>query len=895
MKRLISTLIPFAAAALSACAAPFVAVDFTQVEDGVASSARGDFQIHMEDGAKVLPGGPTGTPYAEFDGTAAPRVDARQVERKLAGDEMAASLWFRADALADCPIAFGFSTKAETRWSEAPFGFSLPTKENDFGTYSLWARMEGNTSDATGVWHHVAFRYSVSNDSFTVWLDGFPQRDVPIGADEPAPVDKFFARPFAKGFRGALADLRVWNVAPATSEILAMNVPQSARKETADAFGKAAATPGTTPSFKKWCEAMAAKASSFGDSGNVRDWMVIQEARWKLPELARLATGVKAQSLVDAPLLPISIYPYHWLKRLPFRMPEDGKACNCLEIRAALGEIEGASFMAFPFESGKLFAEPSALAGPGGAKLPASVLDVRTVKFWHSHASGWNSYFGGGKDFPVLTGECLLHDDALLRVDREKHRNYLRISDPDGDRYVDISVGGTPENMEHLKTDVEPVLDAKTFQPMPVAAGDLFQLWITARIPADATPGDYSGSLALTLDGKPAGTLPVTLRVYPFKLPKASPRYNIDETYFGSVYHHISLPDKLGKLSQYGVGEANSLSNACRKLLAEFKNLAEHNVFEPFTISYGEDDGRDLSDIQIDLMRQAGLDTKVMKGNLSGCDSHWCFFMNLNREKYNFDISVEANEGLFHERMAAFSNQVAQTTKILRERQGEDTALYCYGVDEAGPGTVRREMPFFATLQHYGHRSYTSMSVAEWCAFMTDYNNIPAHIGRTANRSWHEGGCKVGTYAAPFFGPENPELWRRSMGIRLYMSNFDGFSNYCWYEAFNPWNNFVKYSKYGNFCIVYPTIDGVVDTVGWEGVREAFDDIRYLTLLRRLARAAMRSDRRDVKRLGRRAYAWAELVDPESVELDDMRVDAVKHILALREALKDVDTEKLYE
>ena len=333
MKRLISTLIPFAAAALSASAAPFVAVDFTQVEDGVASSAQRDFLIHMEDGAKVLPGGPTGTPYVEFDGTAAPRVDARQVERKLAGDEMAAGLWFRADALADGPIA----------------------------------------------------------------------------------------------------------------------------------FEKAGAMPGVTPSFKKWCGAMAASASSFGDAGNVRDWMDLQKLRWMLPELSRLATGVKAQSLVDAPLLPIAIYPYHWLKRLPFRMPEDGEACNGLEIRATLGEIEGASFMAFPFESGKLFAEPSALAGPGGAKLPASVLDVRTVKFWHSHAGGWNSYFGGGKEFPVLTGECLLHDDALLRVDREKHRNYLRISDPDGDRYVDISVSGTPENMEHLKTDVEPVRDAKAF------------------------------------------------------------------------------------------------------------------------------------------------------------------------------------------------------------------------------------------------------------------------------------------------------------------------------------------------------------------------------------------------------------------------------------------------
>jgi hypothetical protein len=547
--------------------------------------------------------------------------------------------------------------------------------------------------------------------------------------------------------------------------------------------------------------------------------------------------------------------------------------------------------MAYPFKSGTFFIVSSDLTGPGGAKLPAAVVDIRTVKFWHSHASGWNSYFGGGKTFPVLTGEILLHDDAMLKVDREKRRNYLRISDPDGDRYADISVSGTPENMETFQTGAEPVHDATSFRPMPIVQGDLSQFWITVHVPKDATPGDYAGTLALSLDGKNVGALPLKLHVYPFKLPRGAPRYNIDEKFLGTWYNHIGLNTKLGK-DHYGGG--NNLSNACRRLLAEYRNMAEHNMPNPFTLAYGDVEESDIAELQLGLMKQAGLETDPIKGDLSGCDGEWCGGMTRNKEDYGGDISVEAHPELFAQRMTAFSNTVKRTMELFREKEGH-THMYCYGIDEAGPSTVRREMPFFATLQHYGAKSYISMCVAEWVGFMADFDNIPAHIGRTVNRSWHEAGCRVGTYAAPFSGPENPELWRRSMGIRIYMANFDGDCNYCWYEAFNCWNNFVNSGRYGNFCIVYPTADGVVDTVGWEAQREGLDDIRYLTLLRRLAREAMRSDKREVQRLGRRAYAWAELVDPESVELDDMRAEAADRIIALREALKDVDTEKLYE
>ena len=83
-----------------------------------------------------------------------------------------------------------------------------------------------------------------------------------------------------------------------------------------------------------------------------------------------------------------------------------------------------------------------------------------------------------------------------------------------------------------------------------------------------------------------------------------------------------------------------------------------------------------------------------------------------------------------------------------------------------------------------------------------------------------------------------------------------------------------------------------VDALGFNC---GFGPDKMLPFLRRLAREAMRSDKRELQRLGRRNYAWAELIDPESVELDDMRAEAADRIIKLGEALKDVNTEKLYE
>jgi len=44
------------------------------------------------------------------------------------------------------------------------------------------------------------------------------------------------------------------------------------------------------------------------------------------------------------------------------------------------------------------------------------------------------------------------------------------------------------------------------------------------------------------------------------------------------------------------------------------------------------------------------------------------------------------------------------------------------------------------------------------------------------------------------------------------------------------WNDF-DHEIYRDLVFAYPTENGVIDTIAWEGFREAVDDVRYITTL----------------------------------------------------------------
>ena len=147
---------------------------------------------------------------------------------------------------------------------------------------------------------------------------------------------------------------------------------------------------------------------------------------------------------------------------------------------------------------------------------------------------------------------------------------------------------------------------------------------------------------------------------------------------------------------------------------------------------------------------------------------------------------------------------------------------------------------------------------------------------------WHSKGHKIFCYANPQAGPENPETWRRNFGVMLWKANYDGASTYIYYGCGgNPWNDF-DHPKYRDHAMVYPTVDGVIDTIAWEGYREGIDDIRYGTTLKLLIEKAKRSRSSELRRIALSAERYLNEFDVNKVNLDTMRLEMINYILKLR-------------
>ena len=78
---------------------------------------------------------------------------------------------------------------------------------------------------------------------------------------------------------------------------------------------------------------------------------------------------------------------------------------------------------------------------------------------------------------------------------------------------------------------------------------------------------------------------------------------------------------------------------------------------------------------------------------------------------------------------------------------------------------------------------------------------------------------------------EDPFIYRLNYGFALARSGYDGEMDYAYQHSFGDiWNDFDD-PTFRDHVFAYPTSNGVIDTVQWEGFRQGVDDVRYLSAL----------------------------------------------------------------
>jgi hypothetical protein len=85
--------------------------------------------------------------------------------------------------------------------------------------------------------------------------------------------------------------------------------------------------------------------------------------------------------------------------------------------------------------------------------------------------------------------------------------------------------------------------------------------------------------------------------------------------------------------------------------------------------------------------------------------------------------------------------------------------------------------------------------------------------------------------------------------------------------------------------MVYPGTEEPIDTIQWEGFREAIDDVRYATLLKQLANRAIESGKTENIYQGRMALQWLVLLDAKGCDLHAARLEMISYILKLENML----------
>lgn len=563
---------------------------------------------------------------------------------------------------------------------------------------------------------------------------------------------------------------------------------------------------------------------------------------------------VKAKAeLGNAKLTWYSVDPMSETQYLPDVYPYDGEHAVPIKIVAARGEYEPASFIIFSGQDlGKAQITVDDLKSKDGAVFVASKLDLKTVKVWYQCGNGWYSYFADGG--LKLCPELLLNDEDLVKVDRVKGWNYARIANPDGKTFKYRWIN-PPREFEDRREDgnwqIEPresfaamradFCDAEKFAGATLFKNEFKQFFITADVTGDEKPGIYEGSITVAAKGVTM-KIPVKLRILPFTLPDKPCCYFDPQKPFKTYFCDYTC---LATMMMQNGNDPELAEKQLENLVADF---ARH--------------GQDMATFR---------------------DRH-------NRpelvKKYNLDMEQDWTGCLLSDR--------ADMLRDAREKRKKADKLFPKGTrlqagwgDEYNLAVMKKIRPMIEIYQSNGfifpvnsHAGYCAAGYLAdiwWPPYTPDQKSAiyTAKFNQTT-----DGDGYFGWYASQHVGVENPAFIRRQYGFGPYRAGFSCNFNYA--HHLQGWNDRGT-QLYKPMMFTYGCGNGVIDTIEWEAFRESQDDLRYATLLQRLAKKYAKSEIVRQRYAARKSLQLLADADRDANDLTVLRCEMIVKILELLE------------
>ena len=422
----------------------------------------------------------------------------------------------------------------------------------------------------------------------------------------------------------------------------------------------------------------------------------------------------------------------------------------------------------------------------------------------------------------VLIPELLLNDDQLIMVNHQAQENYLKVDSPEGEKYIWIS---NPKQ----KFDAEKAYPSEKF---PIRDS---RLLLPVNIPAN-TNKQFWVTIHVPDDAAPgvySGHIKLStpsVDLAPLRLKLRVLPFELSEPYYtpGIFYRRPGGPDP-----------------SMRRYRKDMENLIAHGVTSPLFYG-GGDEG----------------------------------------------LRIRQELGMAGRPIYAISSVQAPSETIKKEleryRSYGFTDVYFWAIDEASGERLTNQRPHWVRARKAGGKVMATGSKHGYFEAMGDILDLFICHGRPEAQEaakWHSLGYKIWPYAYPFGGVENPELHRRNYGLVCWRANYDGTGNYAYrHETGYPYNDFDGGMRELNY--VYTTIDGVIDTLAWEGCREAIDDVRYVTTLAQAIERAMQSNDSELKAVAADAQHYLDTLDVEQRNLNTVRLEMIEYLLKLQDGQK---------
>ena len=590
----------------------------------------------------------------------------------------------------------------------------------------------------------------------------------------------------------------------------------------------------------------------------------------KLATAIVLATGAWGLQAEEPAFVHSAVPAMSEFQRLPDVEPQDGVRGGAVRIVAARGEYEpGAFSVCAARDLGKVRFEVSDLKqvekadGGGeretGAVFPKGDLDLRVVKVWYQNLNAWFSYFGdcGNK----LCPELLLHDEDLIRVDEKKQANYARITRKDGSTYehwinpprkMDLLFGRDDEGPRVFQPMRLGFADAKTLQPVRLDKGVWRNFFLTACVKPGTPAGVYRGEVKVRGQGQERtvlGSIPVELRVLDWELPKYPRTYfDPEREYMTCNYGYFSVD----LVMQENGGDPDlakeQFKAICRNLVSHGQSLLKNR-----SDAWGE------FEMTHRLICEAGMRQDV-------------FVAGPRALRWKTKPSDR-------EELERHASALARATDRL---VGHHNFYLSHG-DEPGQHWMLQNRVVFDAYQKAGFKFLIAGSdnVFHKGGHFYDWHNVAADpTDDRPTKLWNQMPDKpvVAWYSNMHVGPENPAFNRRQYGMAPYLAGYSGTCNYA--HHLGPYND--DTTTYRPMVFAYGTADGVIDTIQWEGYREAIDDTRHATVLCELARRATATGDRRGRLLGGAAMMYLARFDRERGDLNECRAEMIVRTAELK-------------